>query len=108
MLHIILALNAITDMIGSLLQLLATPVLIPLAISGITWLVDKYTTLTDGMNVWLKRLFILVVPAGLAAVTSFVSAKLGFALDLSSMTAAGGSIVAMLIYMIGKKSSTTA
>jgi hypothetical protein len=104
--HLLLMLQtSTTDTIATILSLLSTPVLVPLAVSGVTWLVDKYTTLTEGMNVWLKRTLIVVIPVALTFAINFVSTKVGYTLDLSSVTAAGGSIVAMIIYAIGKKKS---
>ena len=99
---------AVSDLITSILELIQNPVLVPLAIAGATWLVDQYTKLTVGMNEWLKRLLILVVPVALTAIVNFASVKFGFALDLSTITAAGGSIVAMIIYMIGRNKSLPA
>jgi hypothetical protein len=95
-------LSAVMDTVLMLLDMLKNPVLLPLAISAVTWLVDRYTSITEGMNDWLKRFLIVAVPAGLALLANFVAAKLGYVLDLSSITAAAGSVVAMLIFMIGK------
>lgn len=106
--HLMILQAATTDILGTLISLLASPVLVPLAVSGITWLVDEYTTLTEGMNVWLKRTLIVAVPVGLTFLVNFVSTKLGFTLDLSSITAAAGSIVAMLVYAITKNKTKAA
>lgn len=84
------------DFLISLVNMLKEPVLYPLIISGVTWVLNTYVTFVAKLPNIVKQTAILVVPALLAA----GAAKLG--LDVSSASAFAASAVALGVFQLGK------
>jgi len=80
-----------------LLEALKEPVLLPAIISGLTWAIGRYTTLLTRLhNDWAVRAIMIAVGAAIG----FVGQRFG--IDVSSVSGAAASAVAILIYHIGK------
>lgn len=91
-----LYLAAIPDFVLSLLSLLKDPVLIPLAVSLLTWLLNQYTTILKKVPNLLKDVLIVVVPAVVAQLGAFAG------VPVSSVQAAAGGLVAVIIFKLGQ------
>jgi uncharacterized MnhB-related membrane protein len=85
---------------GVLLALLkaAEPMLSGALSSGIFWLVSKFNAKIAGMNNWFKRGIILAVGSALGYLGSLVPG-----LDVSGPAGAASSLIAMVVYWLGKK-----
>lgn len=93
-------------MLKDLLDLLVNPVLLPLAISLVTWLVNTYTNLLQKLPSWATRVLIVVVPTTLAYAATWIAQKTGLPFDISTVDTAAGSLVALAIFHIGRAKRT--